>query len=100
MGAMMGKAMQTRAAKRWIDWAIIATMAVLAIGMLLPFLWLFSMSFRPVSDAYKLPPSFLPPGFDLSNYWEVLNSHVPFLRIYMNSVLIALVVTVIGTAPT
>jgi multiple sugar transport system permease protein len=35
---MIGKAMQTRAAKRWIDWAIIATMAVLAIGMLLPFL--------------------------------------------------------------
>jgi ABC-type glycerol-3-phosphate transport system permease component len=46
--------------KRWIDWAIIATMAVLAIGVLLPFLWLFSMSFRPVSDVYKLPPTFLP----------------------------------------
>jgi ABC-type glycerol-3-phosphate transport system permease component len=30
----------------------------------------------------------------------VLNSRVPFLRIYMNSVLIALVVTVIGIAHT
>ena len=46
----MNGAMQTHAARRWIDWAIIATMVVMAIGMLLPFLWLFSMSFRPVSD--------------------------------------------------
>jgi multiple sugar transport system permease protein len=94
MGAAMNNAMQTRAAKRWIDWAIIATMAALALGMLLPFLWLFSMSFRPVSDAYKLPPSFLPPNFDFSNYREVLKSRVPFLHIYFNSVMIAVIVTV------
>ena len=86
--------MQTRAAKRWIDWAIIAVMAALAILMLLPFLWLFSMSFRPVSDAYKLPPSFLPPSLDFTNYRAVLASRVPFLQIYANSVLIAVVVTV------
>jgi multiple sugar transport system permease protein len=87
-------AMQTRAAKRWIDWAIIAVMLALALGMLLPFMWLFSMSFRPVSDAYKLPPSFLPPGFDFSNYQQVLASRVPFLQIYFNSVMIAVIVTV------
>lgn len=90
----MSGMMQTRAAKRWIDWAIILCMVLLAIGMLLPFLWLFSMSFRPVADAYKMPPSFLPPSLDFSNYLAVLNSKVPFVRIYMNSVLIALVVTV------
>jgi multiple sugar transport system permease protein len=86
--------MQTRAAKRAIDWAIIACMVLLAIGMLLPFLWLFSMSFRPVADAYKMPPSFLPPTLDFSNYVAALSSKVPFVRIYFNSVLIALVVTV------
>ncbi|MBN9363563.1 MULTISPECIES: carbohydrate ABC transporter permease [unclassified Devosia] len=90
----MNAMMQTRAAKRWIDWAIILCMVILAISMLLPFLWLFSMSFRPVADAYKMPPSFLPPSLDFSNYLAVLNSKVPFVRIYMNSVLIALLVTV------
>lgn len=90
----MSALMQTRAAKRWIDWAIIMTMVVLAIGMLLPFLWLFSTSFRPVADAYKMPPSFLPPTLDFSNYAAVLNSKVPFLRIYFNSLLIAVLVTV------
>jgi multiple sugar transport system permease protein len=89
----MNDMMQTRAAKRWIDWTIIAVMALLAIGMLLPFLWLFSMSFRPVSDAYKLPPSFLPPNLDFTNYQQVLASRVPFLQIYLNSVMIAVIVT-------
>ena len=90
----MSAMMQTRAAKRWIDWAIILCMVILAVSMLLPFLWLFSMSFRPVADAYKMPPSFLPPSLDFSNYLAVLNSKVPFVRIYLNSVLIALLVTV------
>jgi multiple sugar transport system permease protein len=83
----------TRAAKRALDWAIIAVTALLAAFMLLPFLWLFSMSFRPVSEAYRMPPSFLPDSLDLANYRAVLDSRVPFLRIYGNSLLIAVVVT-------
>jgi multiple sugar transport system permease protein len=86
--------MQTKAASRWIDWAIIAVMAVLGVLMLLPFAWLFSMSFRAVGDAYKMPPSFFPPSLDFKNYLAVLRSNVPFLRIYMNSVEIAIIVTV------
>ena len=87
-------AMQTREARRWIDAAIIAVIAVLAIGMLLPFAWLFSMSFKPVSEAYRLPPTFWPTNLDLANYAEVLASRLPFLQIYANSLLIAVVVTV------
>ena len=90
----MNTAMQTQAAKRWLDYTIIAVIAVLAIGMLLPFLWLFSVSFKPVSEAYKLPPTFWPTSLDLSNYAAVLASRVPFLQIYGNSLLIAVVVTV------
>jgi multiple sugar transport system permease protein len=86
--------MQTRAAQRWIDRAIIAVMGVLGVFMLLPFAWLFSMSFRSVAEAYKMPPSFLPPNLDLKNYRDVLNSSVPFLQIYMNSVEIAVIVTI------
>ncbi len=70
--------MQTKAAKRWIDRAIIAVMAVLGVFMLLPFAWLFSMSFRPPAEAYKMPPSFLPPTLDFKNYWAVLAFQRPF----------------------
>jgi multiple sugar transport system permease protein len=89
----MSAGIQTQAAKRLIDWAIIATLTLLAVAMLLPFLWLFSMSFRPVSEAYRMPPSFLPTDLNLSNYVAVLESRLPFLRIYANSLLIAVVVT-------
>jgi multiple sugar transport system permease protein len=85
--------MQTKTAKRWIDGTIIAVMALLGLLMLLPFAWLFSMSFRPPGDAYKMPPSFLPPTLDFKNYWAVLNSSVPFLQIYWNSVEVAVLVT-------
>jgi multiple sugar transport system permease protein len=85
--------MQTKSAKRWIDRVIIAIMAVLGVFMLLPFAWLFSMSFRLPSEAYKMPPSFLPPTLDFKNYQAVLRSSVPFLQIYWNSVQIAVLVT-------
>jgi multiple sugar transport system permease protein len=85
--------MQTKLAKRWIDRGIIAMMAVLGVFMLLPFAWLFSMSFRPPAEAYKMPPSFLPPTLDFKNYQAVLGSSVPFLQIYWNSVQIAVLVT-------
>jgi multiple sugar transport system permease protein len=41
-----------------------------------------------------MPPSFLPPSFDLSNYETVLNSSVPFLKIYWNSLYVAVLVTI------
>src|SRR6266478_5094612 len=85
--------MQTKATQRWIDRIIIAVMAALGVVMLLPFAWLFSMSFRPPAEAYKMPPSFLPPTLDFKNYWAVLTSSVPFLQIYWNSVEVAVLVT-------
>ncbi len=87
-------AFNTRQAARWVDWAIIAVMAVLGVFMLLPFAWLISMSFRPVADAYKMPPSFFPSSLEFSNYVAVLKANVPFLQIYINSVEIAVIVTV------
>jgi multiple sugar transport system permease protein len=86
--------MRTRASVKWVDRAIIAVMAVLAVAMLLPFAWLFSMSFRPVAEAYRMPPSFLPPNLDLANYRAVLASSIPFLEIYWNSIEIAVLVTI------
>ncbi len=84
----------TKQAARWVDWAIIVVMAVLGIFMLLPFAWLISMSFRPVVDSYKMPPSFFPTTFDFTNYVSVLKANVPFIQIYINSVEIAVIVTI------
>ena len=85
--------MPTRSAATWTDRAILAVMAVFGFLMMMPFFWLFSMSFRSVADAYKMPPSFLPPTLDFRNYWTVLHTSVPFVQIYLNSIEIALLVT-------
>lgn len=85
--------MKTKLSKRIVDWSILTVMALLALLMITPFVWLFGMSFRPAIDAYRMPPSFFPETLDLSNYWAVLNSRVPFLTIYLNSIIIAVVAT-------
>jgi multiple sugar transport system permease protein len=41
-----------------------------------------------------MPPNFFPTTFDFTNYAAVLKANVPFLQIYFNSVLIAVIVTV------
>jgi multiple sugar transport system permease protein len=85
---------QAKSTAAWVDRAIIAVMALLGLFMLAPFAWLFSMSFRTVADAYRMPPSFIPERLDFGNYAAVWRSSVPFVQIYLNSVEIAVVVTV------
>lgn len=87
-------AMQTKAAARWIDRGIIAVLLLMGVLMLTPFFWLFSMSFRPAAEAYRMPPSFFPQSLDFSNYRAVLESSVPFLQIYWNSLYVAVLATI------
>ena len=86
--------MDNKASLRWIDRGIIAVLILMGVMMLLPFMWLFSMSFRPAAQAYQMPPSFLPPTLDFANYQAVLDSSVPFLRIYWNSLVVAVLSTI------
>lgn len=84
-------------ASQVINWRNLPVMIVLAVGaifMLLPFLWMFATSMRPASEAYRLPPSFLPDQFSLDAYQAVLDSPIPFLRMYFNSFVVALATTV------
>ncbi|MBJ3786045.1 carbohydrate ABC transporter permease [Devosia sediminis] len=86
--------MEKKSSLVWIDRGIVAVLVLMGIMMLLPFMWLFSMSFRPAAEAYRMPPSFLPPTLDLANYQAVLDSSVPFLRIYWNSLVVAVLSTI------
>jgi multiple sugar transport system permease protein len=85
--------MQHRTIARLTDWAFIAVAAGGAVVMVLPFMWMFAMSFRLPSEAYRMPPSFLPDRFDFENYLAVFRSSVPLLEMYWNSFKIAALVT-------
>jgi multiple sugar transport system permease protein len=70
---------------------------VLGIGaflMFAPFLWMFTTSLRPVSEAFSLPPRWFP-GLDatLESYRRLLTSGVPIGRFFWNSAVISTSVT-------
>ena len=72
-----------------------------AIGMIAPFLWMFTTSLRDASHAYDLPPQWLPTEWDWSNYADAVSGPVPILKNMFNSAVIAITVSIgmIITAP-
>lgn len=70
---------------------IILTIA--AILVLMPLLWMFSTSLRPVSESFNLPPQWLPTEFRIENYIAPFESNVPFEALFVNSMKITLAVT-------
>ena len=77
----------------WRNAPIIAVLGVGGVLMLLPFLWMFSTSMRPLGEAYRLPPTFLPDRINFDAYRNVLDLRIPFLRMYLNSFIVAAVTT-------
>lgn len=76
-------------------------LALGALGMIAPFLWMFSTSLRTPTSAYDLPPHWLPTQFRFGNYADAVGGPVPILRNLVNSAVIAIAVSLgmILTAP-
>ena len=80
------KAKNYAARKKAANWIVILIIFVVAVLMLIPFLWMISTSLRPASESMKLPPSFLPTQFEYGNYLELFQSSIPFLNLFGNSI--------------
>lgn len=61
-----------------------------SIIMAMPFVWMLLSTFKNQSELMRFPPKFLPDNFTFKNYIEVFKS-VPFLRYYLNSLLVTIV---------
>ncbi|MFC1563855.1 carbohydrate ABC transporter permease [candidate division KSB1 bacterium] len=68
---------------------IFILLAILAISMLIPFLWMVSTSFMSELEVYSFPPKLLPDKFLWSNYREALTL-LPFNRYFLNSIIVTL----------
>lgn len=79
----------------------IALLIIGAVGMIAPFLWMFTTSLRDAGHAYDLPPQWLPAEWDWSNYVGAVSGPVPILKNMLNSAVIAIAVSIgmIITAP-
>ena len=71
-----------------------------AIAVTFPVLWMLSVSFKPTTDTFSLPPQLIPENFQLDGYLKVLGNET-FRTFIINSYLIGLAVTflslIIGT---
>lgn len=66
-----------------------ALLILIAVGMILPFLWIFLASFKGPHDAiYAVPPQFIPRDPTFENYLRVWRQ-LPILRFFFNSIVVA-----------
>ena len=70
--------------------------AVLGVGLFLvvvPFLWMLISSFKPEREVRAVPPTWWPETITLDNY-DRLFTQLDFPTYFMNSVIVALAVTI------
>lgn len=70
-----------------------AFLVVFGVTMMLPFLWMISTSLKETQAVYIFPPKWIPDPIVWVSYLKVWTV-VPFARFYLNSILVALAVTV------
>ena len=73
----------------------IVTYAVLGLGgiaMVFPMVWMFVSSLKTITEITHVPPVFFPERANWSNYAKVATA-IPFLRMYVNSLIITAVAT-------
>ncbi len=84
--------------QRGIRWRNVVMHLILLTGciiMLLPFFWMLSTSLKASNAIFQdFPPRWIPEEFIWSNYTRAWTS-VPFARFYINSIIVAVSVTVL-----
>lgn len=70
-------------------------LALGAVILLLPLVWMVSTSLKPEHQVFDYPPRIIPTTFDLANYLEVFTK-APFARQFLNSIYIG-VLNIAGT---
>jgi len=79
--------------RKILNLLIYIILVVVGIVMVFPFIWMLFSAFKTPAEIQSLPPTFLPQKPTLNNFRYVLSQGL-FLRWYMNSLIVALVVTV------
>lgn len=72
--------------------ALLALLAFLSVGMLLPLLWMFATALKGDNDIYQIPPQFIPRQFHWENFSQGAQA-VNFWRLLLNSTIITVLTT-------
>lgn len=74
-----------------IKYTVVAGVGII---MVVPFFWLVSASLMTLNEFISVPPKWIPTHPQWHNYVDVFQ-HVPFLRYYFNSFIVATAVTIL-----
>jgi len=64
-----------------------------ALATITPFLWMLSTSLKDLNDIFVYPPKWLPSKFNFENFVRAFQA-APFDRYYLNSIFVAVTVTI------
>jgi multiple sugar transport system permease protein len=76
-------------------WVTVTVLALIALVIVFPFIWMIFTSFKPEPQIARYPPRLFPETWTLENYVNVW-SRIPFARLFLNSVILAGGVTAIS----
>jgi multiple sugar transport system permease protein len=80
----------------WLKVLLYIILTLYAILTLIPFLWAVSASFKPLSEIISGELNFFPQNFTLDNYRQIFIQEPLFWRWVLNSVVIAVSVTLLN----
>ncbi|MCG6137015.1 MAG: carbohydrate ABC transporter permease [Nostoc sp. LLA-1] len=80
----------------WLKVLLYTVLTLYAILTLIPFLWAVSASFKPLSEIISGELNFFPQNFTLDNYRQIFIQEPLFWRWVLNSVVIAVSVTLLN----
>jgi multiple sugar transport system permease protein len=72
---------------------VYTVLIIYAIITFIPFLWALSSSFKPLAEIVSGKPNFIPENFTLDNYKYIIFTEPLFVRWFLNSVFVAVVIT-------
>jgi multiple sugar transport system permease protein len=67
-------------------------LALAAIVMVIPFLWMITTSLKGAQEVYRVPPTLIPSELHWENFTHVLDT-VPFGRFYLNTIIVTFIIT-------
>ncbi|MBS9394268.1 MAG: carbohydrate ABC transporter permease [Dolichospermum sp. LBC05a] len=80
----------------WLKVLLYIFLTVYGIITVIPFLWAFSASFKPLSEIISGEFNFIPKHFTLDNYKQIFLQEPLFWRWLFNSVIIGVTVTILN----
>jgi len=90
-----GRDLKTEKARYTLtNWLLALFLVPTALLMLLPFVWMLSTSLKLAGAVFEYPPTWIPRPLVWQNYPQVLEI-LPFARFFLNSLFVALSVTVL-----